>query len=86
MGGRPPLTGPVEVEIDFTLPRPKSARGPNQYPAKRPDLDKLVRAVLDALTDGGAWADDGQVVTLTAGKLYPFAGEAPGCQIRVCQA
>jgi hypothetical protein len=36
----------------------------------RPDLDKLVRAVLDALT-GPVLADDGQVVLLSAGKFYP---------------
>lgn len=47
-------------------------------PASRPDLDKLVRAILDAMT-GLAFQDDGQVVALNAGKEY---GNAGGCDIR----
>jgi hypothetical protein len=34
------------------------------FPAKRPDLDKLVRSVLDGLSDGGAFDDDSQVASL----------------------
>jgi Holliday junction resolvase RusA-like endonuclease len=37
-------------------------------------LDKLIRAVLDALT-GIAYIDDGQVVEITASKIYSqYAG------------
>jgi Holliday junction resolvase RusA-like endonuclease len=35
--------------------------------------------VLDGLTEGGAWRDDGQVVFLQAVKFY---GQ-PGCRITV---
>lgn len=61
------LDGPVSVSLDFRIPRPKTVS--RESPSVRPDLDKLVRAVLDALT-GRAWADDGQVVQLTASKNY----------------
>lgn len=80
----PPMDGPVEVRINFRLPRPASAPRRVTHPAKRPDLDKLIRAVLDGLTAGGAWRDDGQVVTLLATKR--FATEAgPGCSIQITQ-
>lgn len=75
-----PLDGPVFISVTFRLARPKTLPKTAQYPARRPDLDKLVRAVLDGLTMGGAWADDGQVVTLLSSKTY---GEIPGCTIRV---
>ncbi len=65
-----PMEGPVAVTLSFHLPRPKSAPKKKWiYPAKRPDLDKLVRAVLDAITHVIV-ADDSQVVSLTATKDY----------------
>lgn len=69
-----PWEGPVGVRLLFTLPRPKSApKRKRTWPAKRPDLDKLVRAVLDALTYV-IFADDGQVVHIDAGKDYGAPG------------
>jgi len=47
------------------------------WPATRPDLDKLLRSTLDALTDAGAVADDARVVRLTAAKRYAD-DRAPG--------
>jgi crossover junction endodeoxyribonuclease RusA len=49
MAGCPPFEGPVEVRVVFYLPRPKSAPKRITEPAKLPDLDKLVRALFDAL-------------------------------------
>ena len=89
------ITGtPVEVHVTFVLPRPKGHHrtGRNAhllkpsappYPAGRPDLDKLARAVLDGLTAGGAWKDDSQVAVLQLAKVYAEDGEAPGCTIFV---
>jgi crossover junction endodeoxyribonuclease RusA len=74
MAGRAPLEGPVELRVMFYLPRPKSAPKRITEPAKLPDLDKLVRAVGDALTAAGVWRDDGQVVSTLARKA--FAGGA----------
>ncbi len=61
--------GPVSVSIIFYMPKPKSAKKGERYAAKRPDIDKLVRALLDAMT-GIAFHDDGQVVELEASKMY----------------
>jgi hypothetical protein len=48
-------------------------------PHIRPDIDKLVRAVLDGLTDV-VYRDDEQVTSLTAVKQY---GEQEGVWIRI---
>ena len=82
MGGLAPMTGPVTVVLTFWLPRPKSAKAGAQA-TKRPDLDKLVRAVLDALT-GIAFIDDSQVVRIDAGKALTGPDSPnPGCEIDV---
>lgn len=62
-----PYTGAVEVRMDFFLEKPKSVN--RTYPAKYPDLDKLIRAVLDGITGSGV-VDDGQVVNIRASKRY----------------
>jgi crossover junction endodeoxyribonuclease RusA len=74
---------PVTVEITFRLPRPKSAPSYVTLPAKRPDLDKLCRAVLDGLVAGGAIADDGLVVTIHAMKQFATPDKPPGCVIYI---
>lgn len=66
-----PLDGPVTVDVVFRLQSPRSA--PRALPHVRPDVDKLARAALDGLT-GAAFADDAQVVRLTAAKEYGLPG------------
>jgi Holliday junction resolvase RusA-like endonuclease len=79
-GGPWPLEGPVKVGITFYLPKPKSARKGDMWPAKRPDVDKLARACLDSLTQSGSIRDDAQVVMLGATKVYGL----PGMVMTVC--
>lgn len=87
-----PLAGPVRVQLDFRLPRPKGHHGSGRnagavklsapmYPAGMPDLDKLARSTLDALT-GLLFVDDGQVVELDVTKNYASLFPV-GCEIRV---
>ena len=74
-----PWEGPVGIELHFGIPKPKSApKKKRVWPDKRPDLDKLTRAVLDALTYV-VFADDSQVVELQASKDYG----APGVAVEV---
>jgi Holliday junction resolvase RusA-like endonuclease len=47
-----------------------------------PDLDKLIRAVGDSLTDAGIIRDDSRIITITARKLYAD-DRGPGAVIRV---
>ncbi len=65
-----PWHGPVGINLHFGLPKPKSApKRRRVWPDKRPDLDKLTRAVLDALTYV-VFADDSQVIDIRASKDY----------------
>jgi len=68
-GTSPPMEGPVFVALQFWLPRPKSLPKRITQHTKKPDLDKLVRAVLDGLT-GIVFYDDAQVVSIVAQKGY----------------
>lgn len=75
--------GPVLVRLDFVMPRPRSAPKTRTAAAtKRPDVDKLARAILDALT-GIAWRDDSQVIELSATKAIALPGEPSGVQILI---
>ena len=64
-------TGPVAVRLEFTKRLPQKPK--YQHPADVPDIDKLTRAVLDALT-GVVYKDDALVVTLSATKRYGVPG------------
>lgn len=78
-----PAGVPVAVDLVFVRPRPVSTPKSRTPPAtKKPDVDKLARAVLDALT-GIAWADDSQVIDLRARKRLAEIGETPGVYITV---
>ena len=93
---RAAIEGPVYLVQVFALPRPKShygtgrnsgrvKRGAPRRPPVRPDLDKLARAVGDALT-GICYHDDAQIVNLCAAKYYVTPSgrlSAPGVEIRV---
>jgi crossover junction endodeoxyribonuclease RusA len=70
-----PLEGPLMLSATFVLPRPKSAPKRRVWPELGKDLDKLCRALDDALTQCGAWMDDSQVVEIVAGKRY--TGQEP---------
>lgn len=83
-----PLDGPVRLEIEFTMPRPKNhytTRGLRQsapeHHTKAPDATKLLRSTEDALT-GICWHDDAQVAVQVVSKRY---GDTPGASIRVEQ-
>lgn len=72
---------PIAVWVEFGMPRPKThmwLKG-GQYrvrpmfwdalPSVQPDIDKLARAVCDALT-GVCYNDDAQIVKLLVTKVY----------------
>lgn len=78
-----PLDGPLAVRIEFVMPRPSGCpKRTTPAAVKRPDVDKLARAVLDALSDV-VWRDDSQVVDLHATKRLAELDEQPGAHIRV---
>ena len=76
-----PFRGPIGIKVEFIMPRPKHHFGTGKnadvlkpssprYPATMPDIDKLLRAIFDALTDAQVWKDDGQVVWCQTSKHY----------------
>jgi crossover junction endodeoxyribonuclease RusA len=75
-----PLDEPVELIVNFYMPKPKTVDRP--LPSVAPDLDKLVRAVGDALAIAGVYADDSRIVRISARKLYA-QGIEPGATIEV---
>lgn len=76
------IEGPVKLNVAFVLPRPKSLPKKVHWHLKKPDLDKLVRAVGDSLT-GIMWKDDSQVVTIEATKSYAMGAESVGVLIEI---
>ena len=78
-----PLQGPVRVELTFVMPRPAATPKRRTPPAvKKPDVDKLIRAILDALTKV-VWRDDSVITELRAIKRLAELTEQPGCLIQV---
>ena len=85
--GHATLTGPVGVRATFLLPPPRSLpkRDTGQWTQRRPDLDKLIRAVLDALTIARMFGDDAQVARLEVVKRYALPEEPLSVTIDVEQ-
>ena len=76
-----PLRQPLKVHIDYYFNRPKSHYGTGRnrdklkdsapvYMTKKPDLDNLNKAILDALQDAGVIRDDSQIIKISASKCY----------------
>jgi Holliday junction resolvase RusA-like endonuclease len=83
-----PIAGPVWVSLTFRLARPKGHYGKRGllnsaplHPTVHPDIDKLARCTLDALT-GIAFDDDARIVELIVSKTYAVPGRE-GAAIRV---
>ncbi len=72
-----PTRAPITLNMTFVVTKPRTVKRDN--PTVPPDLDKLVRGALDALT-AIAYVDDAQVIELTAKKIY---GEYPGVSIDI---
>ena len=76
----------VSLDIEFVMSAPKWVAGrrkPNRNRpgfeprhTRKPDIDKLVRTVLDGLT-GYVFGDDSMVVHVVATKRYALPVEAP---------
>lgn len=77
--------GPIELELTFSMGRPKNHYGTGRnaktlkptapiWHTVKPDVDHLVRAVLDALTQGGVYLDDSVVVDVHGRKFYAEDG------------
>ena len=75
-----PLDGPLSVQLDVYLPKPKRPRF--NVPATGLDLDKLQRAVGDSLEKAGVIANDARICRWDAQKHYA-AGNRTGAHITI---
>lgn len=75
--------GPVLVAAIFYLPKPK--RPKFWVPGVKPDLDKLMRALGDGMTDGGLLSDDSRIVTQWIHKRYASDQNPPGVRVLVME-
>lgn len=80
-----PLSAALRVEMEFRMPRPKSARKTQFWAIKRPDLDNLAKAVMDAMTEAGWWKDDSLIVVLNTKKYLAHSEEKPGVYVSVME-
>jgi len=81
MGSSEPLETPVSAYIYITLPVPSSyskkrtaaCLSGEEHPTKKSDIDNYCKAVFDGM-NGIVFADDSQVVSLHAKKVYGTVG------------
>lgn len=81
VAGYEPMAGPLAVDLEFVLPRPKSHYGTGRnagrlkwsmvdaLPVSKPDVDNFAKFALD-VCNGILWRDDAAVVHLRAFKRY----------------
>lgn len=80
---------PVGVVATYHIQRPKShyntkgllRESAPTHVTSRPDLDKYLRALLDAIQISGIIKDDSQVVALSAVKVY--SDDREGVEVRI---
>ena len=84
-----PFSGPVVLRVQFRLKRAASTKRAQPTGQRDGDLDKLLRAVLDALQTnvkrdpGHILEDDCQVVKVIAEKVWATPQNQPGVTIQV---
>lgn len=83
----------IELELDFAMPRPATHMGTGKnrgklkpwaphWHTKKPDIDNVVKLIMDQLHDL-IYDDDKCVSHVRAKKFYTQEGEKPGCMIRI---
>lgn len=72
----------VSIAVLFVMPRPKSKFNESKFVvhSTQPDIDKLSRCLLDALTKI-VYFDDGRVCSLDARKIYENSELMPGVAV-----
>ena len=87
--GQQMLTGELCASLTayFAIPNSKSKAEKKRMswgivrPTKKPDIDNLIKSVLDSL-NGIAYKDDSQIVTVVAEKFY---SDVPRLELEICE-
>jgi Holliday junction resolvase RusA-like endonuclease len=90
MGSAKPIEAPVGVYLYVRLPIPQSyskkrkeaCLNGSERPTKKPDIDNVAKAFLDAM-NGTVYLDDTQVIEMHVKKLY---SEVSGVDVMVMEA
>ena len=82
-----PLEGPISLTVVAVMPRRKSEQWktrptPAYRHTKRPDIDNLMKAVMDAL-NGVLYKDDAQVCEIYVQKVVAPGGQDPHTYVTV---
>lgn len=91
-----PAGVPLRCDLTFYLPRPQGHFGSGKNacflkpsaptrPTGKPDRDNLDKAVCDAITASGLWADDSQVTDGRIRKRYAGLDRSTGCNITITE-
>lgn len=69
-----PHDGPLQLTVEFRMPMPasrsKTIRTAGIWPCSvKPDIDKVIRGLLDGLTAGGLIRDDARIFAIEATKF-----------------
>jgi len=72
------IKGEVYVKVTFYMPIPKAFSKTDKFIAElgyiksivKPDIDNLLKTILDGITHTGLWLDDDQVVRIVCEKRY----------------
>jgi Holliday junction resolvase RusA-like endonuclease len=79
-----PIEAPIKVSLEFVLPRPKTVTRKHPITRSSYDVDKLIRAVFDAISlekYAQVIKDDSQIISVKASKRYESSNFKPGVQI-----
>jgi Holliday junction resolvase RusA-like endonuclease len=90
MGSATPLEGPVSVDLYIRMGVPASTSKKRteaclqneELPTKKPDIDNIIKAYLDAM-NGIVYKDDTQVIRLSAKKGYSLVAGVDVCVVQI---
>ncbi len=82
-----PATGPIRVSITAIFRRPKAMKRQSDPPGlcwhtKKPDLDNVCKALIDAC-NGRAYEDDNQIVKIDAAAYYSEKTGKPRTHVEI---
>ena len=71
----------IIASLRFNLRKPKSYAKSVAHATKKPDLDNLVKAILDGLVQGRVIEDDNCITDLSVMKRYADDQHPPGVEV-----